>query len=80
MGVEDKQLAVQVRREVVRRNLDASRLVLSCAKGAVELSGRLVPAVGTMGIDVEQELHIVRERAMRMPGCRDVTWKYLMFK
>jgi len=79
MSVEDKALAMKVRREVVRRSLDASRLYIHSTNGNVELGGTVAPARKGTTLDLEAELEIIKERVMRMPGVRDLRWTYLNF-
>jgi len=79
MALEDKQLAMQVRREIVRRMMDASRISIHVAGGHVEIGGIVRQANRNTPVDLERELEHVRERAIRIPAVRDVTWKYLRF-
>jgi len=79
MSVEDKQIAMRVRREVVRRRLDASRLFIFCTRGTVELGGTVGPAQKGAAMDYEHELQIIKERCTRLPGVRDVVWPYLQY-
>jgi len=79
MAVEDKQIAMRVRREIVRRSLDASQLMIHVAHGHVELGGILKPANRNAAIDMAKELEFAKERVIRIPGVRDMTWRYLRF-
>jgi hypothetical protein len=80
MSVADKQIAMHVRREVVRRAIDASQLFIHCTHGTVELGGRIKPLRKGATVDFEHELHIIRDRVIRIPGVRDVVWPYLDMK
>lgn len=71
MPVEDAATTRMVRREIVRRRLDDSRLQVNAMHGVVYLRGE-VRALDRGGVDPHEELHILSRILRSRPGIRDV--------
>lgn len=71
MPGEDAATARLVRREILRRRMDDSRLEINVMHGVVYLRG-VVRALDTTPIDLGAELHILYRILRSRPGIRDV--------
>lgn len=71
MPVEDIATTRMVRREIIRRRLDDSRLQVNAMHGVVYLRGE-VSALDRGGVDAHEELHILSRILRSRPGIRDV--------
>ncbi len=75
---QDRNIIVQIRRELVRRQaIDASLVNVHCINGVVELTGSLTLTPYAETKDPKEELKTVREIILRFPGVRDVIDRYL---
>lgn len=73
MAVEDKMLAMRIRRLLARKAADLSLMEITCAKGVVTLTGEIRAPRGFKGkIDLREELEDIIELIRRMPEVKDV--------
>ena len=78
MTLEDARLTRTVQREVVKRHVDITWLVIKVIDRVCYLSGRLRNVRG-MDIDLKGELEIIIEIVKKIPGIRDVVNEVDMF-
>lgn len=73
MGIEDKKMARQIQRELARRgDLDFSEAKVSVARYVGYIAGVIHPQPGMTIMNRKEELKIIHDLAMRVPGLRDV--------
>jgi len=75
MPVEDKQLALRARKEVIKRQgIQSTFIEVSAIKGVVTLRGALSRVRGPIGadLDLEKEMEIIEQNIRTIPGVRDV--------
>ncbi len=74
MSLEDKTLAMHVRKMIVKSPLDITMLSVTCRKGTVELAGsvRRPPDHAGATMDVRSELKKLVELARNTRGVQDV--------
>ena len=70
---EDKQTAMHARHSIAKTPADISELNISCAKGVVELSGKLKRPRGFVGnFSVRKEFEIMQVSIRLVHGVKDV--------
>ncbi len=73
MAVEDKMLAMRIRRVLARKIADMTEMEITCTRGVVHLSGRLKEPRGFKGrLNLQEELDSIVEMVRRVPGVKDV--------
>ena len=73
MPLEDMQMTRRVQREIAKRNsVDATMVNTRCIHGVVYISGRVRSMRGTIGVNLEDEMHIIAQNIKRIAGVRDV--------
>lgn len=72
MPVDDKQMGLRVRKEIVRRQgIDTSRVEVTANRGVIVLRGEIRPVRG-QDIDLDKELEIIEQAVRQIPGVRDI--------
>ena len=70
---EDKIIAMQARRALAKSSLDISQLMISCAKGTIELTGVIKPPRNFAGeYSVRKEFQVLVQTLQSVRGVRDV--------
>ncbi|MBI3923612.1 MAG: BON domain-containing protein [Armatimonadetes bacterium] len=73
MALEDKMMAVAIRRTLARKSVDLSDLQISCSRGIVTLGGAIKEPREFRGhLDMKDEMSSILELIRRIPGVRDV--------
>jgi len=67
----DNEISRRVRRELNRRYVDTSRVQVRVSYGVVYLTGEMRPTRG-MGGTLQEELEIIRNILLHIPGVREV--------
>lgn len=75
MSVEDKVIAMNVRRTIVRTTLDISELQIGCIRGVVEMTGRVKPPPNRAGeINVRKEFRTLCDSARSTRGVKEINF------
>jgi len=71
MTLEDTRLRRRVQKELAKRSIDSTRILVSTTHGVVELKGEIRPLRGVK-FSLEDELEIIEQLLRRMHGVRDL--------
>jgi osmotically-inducible protein OsmY len=71
MTIEDTRLRRRLQKELARRSIDSTKIMVEVTHGICELSGEIRPLRG-MRISLEDELEIIEVTLRRIHGVRDI--------
>jgi hypothetical protein len=71
MTLVDTRLRRRLQKEIARRNIDSTRIIVELTHGVAEIKGEIRPLRG-MKFSLEDELELLEQLLRRVPGVRDI--------